>query len=264
MYRLGTPPLAPSETPAAQLRQRLTKVDARTMKDYCALYLAPGPVPMLKTDRYNLMIERFRACSTYLLSLSIADFAKEHIALLPQNLPDPTLPRGQLVEILLKEEFGGPISEQLISLPSSEIAKERRKGTRRDNHAIAVAEACGTREEYIRSWPQTVPRDIVRGCLNAYYEGSQWLMPPICCVCSQRQHAVEMHSIVLEANNGLPDYLSILSSPYTNSKGPLSTSLQMMKNDPGTPLPPKGVHNGFSTGPLDAGGAGTSTLGMLN
>ena len=54
------------------------------------------------------------------------------------------------------------------------------------------------------------------------------------------------------------------SSPYTNSKGPLSTSLQMMKNDPGTPLPPKGVHNGFSAGPLDAGGAGTSTLGMLN
>ena len=54
------------------------------------------------------------------------------------------------------------------------------------------------------------------------------------------------------------------SSPYTNSKGPLSTSLQIMKNDPGILLPPKGVHNGFSTGPLDAEEAGTSTLGMLN
>ena len=54
------------------------------------------------------------------------------------------------------------------------------------------------------------------------------------------------------------------SSPYTNTKGPLSTSLQTIKNDPETPLPPKEVHNGFSTGPLDAGGAGTSTLGMLN
>ena len=65
-------------------------------------------------------------------------------------------------------------------------------------------------EEYIRSWLQVIPKDIVHGCLNAYYEGTQWNIPPVCSVCSRRQYAVEMHDIVLNSNEEIPEYLSIL------------------------------------------------------
>jgi hypothetical protein len=108
-----------------------------------------------------------------LLSLSNVEFAREHIAFLLQTLPDPGLPRGQLLEVLLTEEFG-EISEQLISLPSSEITKERNKWTRREKHPAAVADSCVVREAYAQSWPQAVPRDVVYGYLNAYYEGTQY------------------------------------------------------------------------------------------
>ena len=35
------------------------------------------------------------------------------------------------------------------------------------------------------------------------------MMPPICCVCSRRQHAVRIHDIILDVSEELPDYLSI-------------------------------------------------------
>jgi len=106
-------------------------------------------------------------------SLPAINFAKEeYIALLPRDSPDLALPCSELVEALLREEFGHPISEQLISLPSSEIAKEKSKCARCEKHTLAVAEAHETREECVRSWPQVVPRNVVCESLNAYYEGS--------------------------------------------------------------------------------------------
>ena len=73
-----------------------------------------------------------------------------------------------------------------------------------------MTDAREAREECVRCWPQTVPKDVVHGCLNAYYEGSRWTVPPVCCVCSRRQHAVDMHKVVLGANDSVPDYLSTL------------------------------------------------------
>jgi len=47
-----------------------------------------------------------------------------------------------------------------------------------------------------------------------YYEGSQWAMPLVCCVCLRWQHGVKMHSIVVNANEEIPAYLSILRNSY--------------------------------------------------
>jgi len=144
----------------------------------------------------------------YLLNTSDVDFVREYINLLPQSFPSHALPRPQLVEVLLKEEFGDVISEpSLSSLPSSDIAKERKKQTRR---GAPLSDAREAREAYIQTWPQVVPKDTVYESLNAYYKGSQWTMPPVCCVCSRRQHGVEVHNIVLNANEEPPDCLTIL------------------------------------------------------
>jgi hypothetical protein len=97
------------------------------IKTCCDLYVAPENSPNLKTDKCNLIIEQFRARSLYLLNLSNVDFAMKYLALLPLTLPDPSLPRDRFVQDLLKEEFGMLISEQLISLPASEITKARNK-----------------------------------------------------------------------------------------------------------------------------------------
>ena len=35
-----------------------------------------------------------------------------------------------------------------------------------------------------------------------------------CCVCSRRQHAVDMREVVLDANNNIPDYFSILHNDH--------------------------------------------------
>ncbi|KAF9787111.1 hypothetical protein BJ322DRAFT_1186232 [Thelephora terrestris] len=150
-----------TQTPPSQLRSRLMKVNAATIKSYCDLYAAPNHSPRLKTERYNLLIEKFRARSLYLLSLSNVEFAKEYIASLPQSLPDPSLPRGHLLEVLLREEFGEEISQRLISLPSAEILKEKNKQTRREKHAATVSDSRAAREAYIDSWPQVVPKDIM-------------------------------------------------------------------------------------------------------
>lgn len=96
--------------------------------------------------------------------------------------------REELVKVLLTEEFGGTISQQLLSAPTAEIVKERNK--------------------------QVVPKDIVYGCLNAYYNGTQWKMPDICCVCSRRQDAVEIHHISVNAGENPPGYLETLRNSF--------------------------------------------------
>jgi len=206
----GTSTPAWFQTPVTQLRSRLGKVHAGAIKDCCDAYLTPDPTPRLKTARYDLIIQRFRARSLYLLSLSDVEFLKEYIALLPESLPGPTLPRTQLVEALLGQEFGDMISKPLMSLPTSELAKERNKRARREKHEVAVSDARETQETYVQSWPQVVQKDVVYECLKSYYKGSQWTTPPVCCVCSRQQHDVEMHDIVVAANEELPEYLSIL------------------------------------------------------
>ena len=128
----------------------------------------------------------------------------------PQILPDATLPHVHLIQVLLTEEFGSAILEQLISLLGSAVIKGRNKEACCEKHAVAVAKACEVWEVYVHSWPQVIPKETVYECLNAYYKGSQWVIPPVCCVCSRQQHAVEMHNIVLNANVDFPEYLSIL------------------------------------------------------
>jgi len=73
-------------------------------------------------------------------------FAKEYIALLPRS--------SQLVELLLREEFGGAILEALTLLPGLGVVKERNKCARREKHALLVAGARKAREGSVRSWPQ--------------------------------------------------------------------------------------------------------------
>ena len=127
-----------------------------------------------------MIIQQFRARLLYLLSLPDTDFANEYVSLLPQHIPGPILSRGQLVEILLREEFSDEISEPLMSPPTSEIANERKKRTHREKRDTVVSNANETHEAYIRSWPRVAPNDIVYECINAYYKGSQWTTPPAC------------------------------------------------------------------------------------
>ena len=206
--RLCLPPWV--QAPLAQLRSRLSKVNAGTIKSYCDMYAAPDHAPKLKTERYHLIVDRFRAHSLYLLSLSNIKFTKEYIALLPQALPDPRLLRDKPLKDLLRGEFGDEILEQLISLPTSEIAKGRNKRVRRERHAAAVSDSRAAQEAYIQSWPQVVPKDVVYECLNAYYKGTQWMTPSVSCVCSRQQRVVKMHNIVVSSGGELPNYLEIL------------------------------------------------------
>jgi len=97
--------------------------------------------------------------SLYLLGLSAADFTKERIALLPQSFPNPSLPHGQLVEDLLRAEFGDAISETLMSLPSSEVKKERNNEPVARNTS-AVADVHMAREASIRSWPKQFQKTL--------------------------------------------------------------------------------------------------------
>ena len=59
------------------------------------------------------------------------------------------LPRSQLVEVLLREGVGKAASEQLISLPATEVTKAKNKLTPREQHATTVADACAERDKYI-------------------------------------------------------------------------------------------------------------------
>ena len=208
------------KTPLTQLRSRLAKVGTGIIKDHCDLYLAPSPAPKSKTERYDLIVQRFRTRSLYLLSLPDIDFSKEYTALLPRNYLSSAQPRSQLVETLLRAELGDEISEPLISLPRSEIMKGKGKQIRREKREMAVSDAREVRETYVKSWPQAISKDIVYRCLNAYYTGSQWVMPPVCCVCSRRQHGVDMYDMVVNPNEEIPGYFSILRnedmSPFSD------------------------------------------------
>ena len=67
------------------------------------------------------------------------------------------------------------------------------------------------------------------------------MMPPVCCVCSRRQHSVETHNIVLNADADLPEYFSILR----NNCGSCFTDGEFRFTDPrlnGLVLDPDGVH----------------------
>jgi hypothetical protein len=114
------------ETPPSQLRARLATLDTETIKYCYDLYHAPNKTPKSETGRYNLIIERFRARSVYPPGLSNIDFVKEYIALLLYTLPDSYSPRCELIETLLKEEFEVTIFERLISLPGSEVSKQKK------------------------------------------------------------------------------------------------------------------------------------------
>ena len=100
--------------------------------------------------------------------------------------------------------------------------REKNRKSRREKCDAAVFNAHETQEEYVQSWPQVIPKDTVYGCLNAYYNGTQWTMPPVCSVCSRQQHAVDMHDIVLKSNEEIPEHLSILrkedESLFSNDK----------------------------------------------
>ena len=198
------------QTLFTQLRLHFRKVNIGMIKDCCDLYLMPDPTPKLKTKRYDIITQQFRARLSYLLSLSDINFTKEYIPLFPQKFLDPTLQCIQLVEFLLRGEFGEEISKTVMSLPCSEIAKERNKESCRKKHNLVVSDARKAREAHVQSWLQVISDNVVYGCLNTYHEGSQWIMPPICCVCSKQQHTVEMHDVVLNTNKELLGYFSTL------------------------------------------------------
>lgn len=163
-----------------------------------------------KSERYDIFIHRFRACSLYLLSLLNINFTREYLALLPQGLPFPSLPQHQVIKAVLRSEFGDVISKTLTLLPSLEMKREKERQSCREQHDAAVSGAHQTREEYVQSWPQVILRDIMYECLNSYYNSTQWNMPQVCPVCSRWQHAVEMHGIVLGSDEEIPAYLQIL------------------------------------------------------
>jgi len=71
-----------------------------------------------------------------LFGLSEGEFLKHHIALFPHTLPTPQTLRQQLVEGILKEEFGLEISDQLLLPPASEKKKEMQVQMRRENQAL--------------------------------------------------------------------------------------------------------------------------------
>lgn len=72
----------------------------------CDLYLSPESPPKSKTGKYTVVAERFRTRSLFLFSISNTEFLENHLALLPYSLPAPEAARRQLVEGILKEEFG--------------------------------------------------------------------------------------------------------------------------------------------------------------
>ena len=152
-----------------------------------SLLLSPGPVPKSKSGKYSAITERFRSRSLFLFHLSDIELSKNYLALIPYNLPTPEVPRCQLIEEILKEEFCHEISDQLLLAPSSERRNEKQKEARRANEKCSIAEACATRNAYIRSWPQPVPMDVMLNCLNTYYEVTQLKIPLTCCVCSRQR-----------------------------------------------------------------------------
>jgi hypothetical protein len=100
-------------------------------------------VPKSKTGKYSAIAERFRSRSLFLFHLSDIEFLKNYFALIPYNLPTPgsiPLPPAR-IEVILREEFGCEISDQLLLPPSTERRNEKQKEVRRANQKSAVADA---------------------------------------------------------------------------------------------------------------------------
>jgi hypothetical protein len=67
----------------------------RNPKGCCDLYLAPNPSQKGRTNRYNVIIQRFKARSLlYLLSISDIDFSWECILFSPHTFLGSAVPRG--------------------------------------------------------------------------------------------------------------------------------------------------------------------------
>ena len=201
------------------LKPRLSKVDLRVIKSCCDLYLSPDPTPKSKTGKYCAIAERFRSRSLFFFHISDIEFFKNYFSLFPYSLPTHEASRRQLVEEILREEFGREISDQLLLPPLSERRNEYQKEARRANQKSAVADARATQDAYVHSWPQPVPRDVVLNCLSAYCKATQLKIPLICCVCSRQQFEVKVHDVLLNAGTSLPDYFSILTVTSPSSHG---------------------------------------------
>ena len=198
------------QVPIEHLKLRLSKVDSSVIKLCCDLYLSPNQTPKSKAQRYSVLAERFRSRSRFLFRISDIEFFKNYSVLIPYSLPTPETSRHQLVEEILRKEFGHELSDQLLLPPASERKNQRQKEARRAKQKSTIADIRKTRNAYIHSWPQPIPKNIVLDCLGTYFEATQLKFPPICCVCSRRQFEVVMHEISLNTGADLPDYFLIL------------------------------------------------------
>ncbi|KAF9648668.1 hypothetical protein BDM02DRAFT_3128872 [Thelephora ganbajun] len=210
-FRASVPSVNWLQVPIEQLKSCLSKVDLSVIKAYCDLYLSPQSPPKSKIAKYGVIAKCFRFRSVFLFGLTDVEFFKNYFAFLPYNMPTPEVSRRQLVEDILKEEFGYEISEQLLLPSSSERKNEKKKQTCCENHMSSIVNTRETWDAYICSWPQPIPRDIVFECINAYYEATQLKIPPTCCVCARQQPDIEIHHVSLSAGDWLPNYFSILS-----------------------------------------------------
>ena len=127
------------EIPVDHLKVRLSKVDSSAIKACCDLYPSRDPTPKSKSAKYSAIVERFRSCSLFLFRLSDTEFFKNYFALFPYDMPTHEASRRQLVEEIMKEEFGHEISNPLLQPPSSERKNEKRKEVRRANQKCSVA-----------------------------------------------------------------------------------------------------------------------------
>jgi hypothetical protein len=186
---------------ADRIGSRLTKVDIGTIKVCCDLYLSPESTPKSKSAKYTVVAGHFRSRSIFLFSLTDIEFFEHYFALFPSNQSPLESPRRQLVEEMLKEEFGHEISNQLLLPPSSERKNGKKRQIRREQHLSSIVGAHEVQDEYVRSWPQPVPKQLVLKCINAYHNATQLKLPPACCVCARQQMDIEVHYILLRATD---------------------------------------------------------------
>ena len=167
-----------------QLKSGVSKVDLSMTRKCCNLYLSHNSPPKIKQES-AARSRTFPVPFVVLIWPLDVELLKIHLTLFPYNPPAPEVPRRQLVEGVLKEEFGREISDQLPLPPYSERKSEKQKQVRRENQITSVVDARETRDTYIKSWPQPVPEDVVLECINVYYEGTQLKIPPTCSVCAR-------------------------------------------------------------------------------
>lgn len=230
--------------PVDHLKSRLSKVDMGVIKACCNLYVSPNETPKSKTGRYGIIAKRFQSRSLFLFHASDVEVLKSYFALTPYNPPALEASHCELVERILRGEFGHEISDQLLLPPSSERQDEK-KEICHSNWKCSIADVCASRDQYIRLWPQLVPKDVLMGCLNTYYEATQLQIPLVCCVCSRQQFDVETCEIMLSTRADLPDYFSTLEamSPSLHNE---FTFLDLHFD--GLALDPNGIETNTGTG----------------